>query len=118
MYRVLDILTPEEIAECRTIAANATFVHGKISNPHNKAKQNEQLHEAAAYERSAKLVLQAMMRSDEFREFAFPAQIAPPLLLLPRLLAVTSRSRFHSTRSNESGSIQTCGRPCSRPQVV
>ena len=80
MYRVLDILTPEEVAECRQIAANATFVHGKISNPHNKAKQNEQLHEAAAYERSAKLVLQAMMRSDEFREFAFPAQIAPPLL--------------------------------------
>ena len=80
MYRVLDILTPEEIAECRQIAAKATFVHGKISNPHNKAKQNEQLHEAAAYERSAKLVLQAMMRSDEFREFAFPVQIAPPLL--------------------------------------
>ncbi len=54
--------------------------HGKISNPHNKAKQNEQLHEAAAYENSAKLVLQAMMRSEEFREFAFPAQIAPPML--------------------------------------
>ena len=80
MYRVLDILTPQEIAECRQIAASATFVHGKISNPHNKAKQNEQLHEAAAYERSAKLVLQAMLRSDEFREFTFPAQVAPPLL--------------------------------------
>src|SRR5574338_1695826 len=80
MYRVLDILTPEEVAECRRMAASATFVHGKISNPHNRAKQNEQLHEQAAYERSAKLVLQAMTRSEEFREFAFPAQIAPPLL--------------------------------------
>ena len=45
MYRVLDILTPEEVAECREIAAGAAFVHGKISNPHNKAKQNEQLHD-------------------------------------------------------------------------
>ena len=80
MYRVLDILTPEEVAECREIAAGAAFVHGKISNPHNKAKQNEQLHEQAAYQRSAKLVLDALLGSEEFREFAFPAQIAPPLL--------------------------------------
>ena len=80
MYRVLDILTPEEVAECRQIASGATFVHGKISNPHNKAKQNEQLHEQAAYQRSAKLVLDAMLGSEEFREFAFPVQIAPPLL--------------------------------------
>ena len=80
MYRVLDILTPQEVDECRKIAAGATFVHGKISNPHNKAKQNEQLHEQAAYQRSAKIVFDAMMRSPEFAEFAFPAQIAPPLL--------------------------------------
>src|SRR5919106_698290 len=80
MYRVLDILSPQEIAECRQIAASATFVHGKISNPHNKAKQNEQLHEQAAYQRSAKIVLDALIRSEEFREFAFPVQVAPPLL--------------------------------------
>ena len=80
MYRVLDILMPQEVAECRQIAATATFVHGKISNPHNKAKQNEQLHEQAAYQRSAKIVFDALTRSEEFREFAFPVQIAPPLL--------------------------------------
>ena len=80
MYRVLDILTPQEVAECRQIAANATFVHGKISNPHNKAKQNEQLHEQQAYQRSAKIVFDALSRNEEFREFAFPVQIAPPLL--------------------------------------
>jgi PKHD-type hydroxylase len=80
MYRVLDILTPQEVAECRQIADGATFVHGKISNPHNKAKQNEQLHEQAAYQRSAKIVLDAFIRNEEFREFAFPVQIAPPLL--------------------------------------
>ena len=80
MYRVLDILTPQEIAECRKIAASATFVHGKVSNPHNKAKDNEQLHEQEAYQRSAKIVFDALVRSEEFNEFAFPAQIAPPLL--------------------------------------
>lgn len=80
MYRVLDILTPEEVAECRQIAASATFVDGKITNPHNTAKQNEQLHEQAAYQRSAKLIADAMLRSEEFHEFAFPAQIAPPML--------------------------------------
>lgn len=80
MYRVLEILSAEEVAECRQIAANATFVHGKISNPHNKAKQNEQLHEQAAYQRSAKIVFDALTRSPEFVEFAFPVQIAPPLL--------------------------------------
>ena len=80
MYRVLDILSPQEVAECRQIAGSATFAHGKISNPHNKAKQNEQLHEQAAYQRSAKIVLDAFLRCEEFREFAFPVQIAPPLL--------------------------------------
>ena len=46
MYRVLQILTDAEVAECRRIAAAAPFVDGRITNPHNKAKQNEQLHDA------------------------------------------------------------------------
>lgn len=80
MYRIVELLQPEVVTECRKIAANATFVHGKISNPHNKAKDNEQLHEQTAYQRSAKLIVNAMSASREFLEFAFPAQIAPPLL--------------------------------------
>lgn len=80
MYRIVDLLPPETIAECREIAAGATFVDGKVSNPHNKAKQNEQLHEQTAYQKSAKLIVAAMSGCPEFLEFAFPAQIAPPLL--------------------------------------
>jgi PKHD-type hydroxylase len=80
MYRIVDVLTAEEVAQCRQIAAAATFVDGKVSNPHNTAKQNEQLHEQTAYQRSAKIIVDAMRRSAEFLEFAFPAQIAPPLL--------------------------------------
>ena len=48
MYRVLPILTEAEVEQCRAIAASAPFVDGRISNPHNTAKANEQLHDAAA----------------------------------------------------------------------
>ncbi|HET7317107.1 MAG TPA: Fe2+-dependent dioxygenase [Sphingomicrobium sp.] len=80
MYRILELLTPQEIAECKSIAAAAPFVHGRITNPHNKAKDNEQLHEQQAYQKSSQLLLQAFGRSPEFAEFAFPVLIGPPLL--------------------------------------
>ena len=80
MYRILKLLTDAEIAECRRIAAEAPFVDGRISNPHNKAKINEQLHDPQAYQKSSQLLLSAFGRSEEFREFAFPVAIAPPLI--------------------------------------
>jgi PKHD-type hydroxylase len=80
MYRILQLLTDNEVAECRRIAAEAPFVDGRITNPHNKTKINEQLHDPQAYQKSSQLLLQAFGRSEEFREFAFPALIAPPLV--------------------------------------
>jgi PKHD-type hydroxylase len=80
MYRILEILTPQEGVQCREIAAAAPFLDGRISNPHNKAKQNEQLHDAAAYQRSSELLKQALQRSPEFIEFAFPVAMAPPMM--------------------------------------
>jgi len=80
MYRVLQILTEAEIAECRRIAASAPFVHGRITNPHNKAKDNEQLHDTNAHQKSSDLLRNAMLRSPEFMEFAFPIALAPPLM--------------------------------------
>jgi PKHD-type hydroxylase len=80
MYRVLSLLTPQEIDECRRIAASASFVDGRITNPHNTAKQNEQLHEVQDFQKSSQLLSQAFARSEEFHEFAFPTVIAPPLL--------------------------------------
>src|SRR3954471_6882687 len=80
MYRVLQILTAQEVDECRKIAASSPFVDGRITNPHNVAKQNEQLHDQAGYQRSAQIFQAAMMRSPELLEFAFPVKIAPPLL--------------------------------------
>lgn len=80
MYRVLQLLDEREIAECREIAAETPFIDGRISNPHNKAKNNQQLHDADAGQRSSQLLMQAFTRSPEFREFAFPLKIAPPLM--------------------------------------
>ena len=80
MYRILPLLTPTEVAECRKIAAASQFVDGRITNPHNKAKNNQQLHDQQAAQRSSQILLQAFNRSEEFREFAFPAIIAPPLM--------------------------------------
>jgi len=80
MYRILEILNEQEIDECRKIAAAAPFVHGRITNPHNKAKDNEQLHEQQAYQKSSQMLMQAFGRSAEFAEFAFPVLIAPPLI--------------------------------------
>ena len=80
MYRILPLLSAAEVSECRKIAASTPFVDGRITNPHNKTKNNQQLHDAAAYQKSSQLFLQAFGRSEEFREFAFPVTVAPPLM--------------------------------------
>ena len=80
MYRILQLLTDAEVAECKQISASTQFVDGRITNPHNKAKQNEQLHDAQAYQKSSQLLQQAYARSEEFHEFAFPTRIAPPMM--------------------------------------
>ncbi len=80
MYRILEILTDAEIAQCRQIAAATPFVDGRISNPHNVAKQNEQMHDPSAFKQSSDLLRAAFGRSPEFVEFAFPVALAPPLI--------------------------------------
>lgn len=80
MYRILPLLDLDEVTECRRIAASTTFIDGRASNPHNKTKNNQQLHDPAASQASAQIMLKAFARSEEFREFAFPDKIAPPLL--------------------------------------
>ena len=80
MYKVIPILTPPQVNEVKAIAARAQFVDGRITNPHNKAKQNEQLHDPNAFNQSAQILQTALVSSEEFRNFTFPALIAPPLV--------------------------------------
>lgn len=80
MFKEMQLLQEPAIAELRQIAASAQFVDGRISNPHNQAKQNQQLHDPELYQKSAQILLRALMADEDFRNFAFPAAIAPPLL--------------------------------------
>jgi PKHD-type hydroxylase len=83
MFREIpDLLTGDQAAALRHIASQARFVDGRISNPHNKAKNNLQLHDAGPYEQSARILLQAMGEHEDFRNFAFPAAVAPPMLTM------------------------------------
>ena len=75
-----DLLTTAQVAELKTIAASGNFVDGRISNPHSKVKQNLQLHDDAAYQRSSQIMMQAMFGHEDFRNFAFPVAALPPLM--------------------------------------
>ena len=75
------VLTEPEIARLRDVAGRAKFVDGRLTNPHSKVKNNIQLDYAdPLYRDSASLLHAALLRSEEFRNFAFPKLVAPPLL--------------------------------------
>lgn len=80
MFKEFDILGAAELDELRRIGASAKFVDGRISNPHNKAKQNLQLHDEAAYQRSSQILTQALYAHEDFRNFTFPVGMLPPMM--------------------------------------
>jgi len=78
---IADVLTSEEVAQVRALADRARFVDGRISSPHSTVKDNLQIdHADEAYTQSSRLMAQALQRSEQFRNFAFPSLMAPPLL--------------------------------------
>jgi PKHD-type hydroxylase len=81
MFKQIDaLLSADALAELNRIADTATFVDGRISNPHNTTKNNLHLHDAAAIQRSGKIMADALFHHPEFLEFAFPKVLAPPLI--------------------------------------
>ncbi|MEM8919470.1 MAG: Fe2+-dependent dioxygenase [Pseudomonadota bacterium] len=80
MFKQLSLLDEGQVKTLKEIAASGKFVDGKISNPHSKVKNNLQLHDPAAYEQSSKIMLDALMANREFLDFAFPEQVAPPMM--------------------------------------
>jgi PKHD-type hydroxylase len=76
-----DLLSGPEVLRLRAIADSSRFVDGRASNPHFILKNNQ--HQDLAdpgYGESSRLVQAALERSEPFRNFAFPSQIAPPQL--------------------------------------
>jgi PKHD-type hydroxylase len=80
MFKELQILNAAQVTELRAIAAGATFVDGRISNPHSTVKQNLQLHDEAAYNRSSQILTQALYADQDFQNFAFPVAMLPPMM--------------------------------------
>jgi len=76
-----DFLKPDEVARLREIATRVQFVDGRVSNPHNQAKNNLQASETdPLHGESARIVTAALAHCAPFRDFALPRHIAPPLL--------------------------------------
>jgi PKHD-type hydroxylase len=76
-----DFLTLAEVSRLVEIAAQTSFVDGRISNPANTAKKNLQAaHDHPGHAESSRIVAAAFARSQPFRDFAFPRHVAPPLL--------------------------------------
>jgi PKHD-type hydroxylase len=75
-----DLLTAGEVAELNAIAARARWTDGRASNPHSTVKANEILADPQAHSAASRIMLAGFARSEAFRDFAFPATVASPLL--------------------------------------
>ncbi len=76
-----NLLNPQEVQRLTQLSREIRFVDGRQSNPANLTKDNLQAdHGDPRYAESSQIVAQAFARSREFRDFAFPKRIAPPLL--------------------------------------
>ena len=82
MFLELDgVLTPQELQRLRTLAKGARFAEGRLSNPHSTVKNNLQIdHADPAYAEAAQLMAVALQRHEDFRNFAYPRIMAPPML--------------------------------------
>jgi PKHD-type hydroxylase len=79
-HQVPNVLSAAELQELNRIADTATFVDGRISNPHSTVKNNLQLNDQTAAQRASKILADALLRHEEVVNFAFPRFIAPPMV--------------------------------------
>jgi PKHD-type hydroxylase len=78
---VQDVLSGVEVEQLGRIAETMPFVDGRISNPANQTKLNQQADtQSPLHLQSSSIVQDALLRSRAFQAFAFPQRIAPPLL--------------------------------------
>jgi len=76
-----DVLTAAELSHLRAIAARTTFVDPKKESAFvSPLKNNRWVTDPEALRQSAQLVGDAVFRSEDFRTFAFPKAMMPPVL--------------------------------------
>jgi PKHD-type hydroxylase len=79
--QIENFLTVAEVQAIAEVARQATFVDGRVSNPHNVTKDNAVAdpNEPTA-QKASQLALAALQRSEEARDFVFPQRVAVPTL--------------------------------------
>lgn len=78
---IKNLLSPADIARLTALSRELRFVDGRVTNPANTTKQNLQAdHADPRFTEAVQVVQAAIMRSQEFMDFAMPKRIAPPLL--------------------------------------
>lgn len=80
MYRLFQLLGADQVAQLVGIASDAEWVEGRVTNPTNSGKNNQQVQPGAARNESGKLLADALKSNANFNEAALPVAVAPPLL--------------------------------------
>ena len=79
--KISDVLTAQELARLRQLAATLKFVDGRATNAGNESKNNLQLDQNdPSVAEPGEIVRNALFRNAELREFAFPVRLARPTL--------------------------------------
>lgn len=79
--KIKSLLAPSDVARLVALSRELRFVDGRLSNPANVTKDNQQADQSdPKYAESAQIVNAALARSREFVDFALPKQVAPPML--------------------------------------
>ena len=78
---IKNVLNEAEVSRLLALSRELRFVDGRVTNPANLTKNNQQVDYAdPKYAESAQIVNAALARSREFVDFAMPKRVAPPLL--------------------------------------
>jgi PKHD-type hydroxylase len=81
--QIENLLAPAEVQAIAEIAREAKFIDGRLSNPHNIAKDNvigDVANDPLA-RKAGQIALAALQRSEAARNFVFPSRVAVPTLL-------------------------------------
>ncbi len=74
ILEIPDFLSRDEVGRLQQFASEASFVNGRITNPHNKAKNNEQVEVGSpAHQQSSQLIVDALIRDEQFRAYGTPS---------------------------------------------
>ena len=82
LLQIPDVLTPQQVAQARTLLQEATWTDGRVTAGYQsaKAKDNQQLPEdSPAARQLGAMVLEALSRNSTFFSAALPRRIYPPL---------------------------------------